>query len=236
MTIHLLTTVALVDYSLEPLFNSVLQVYISREILLILSMTQLSLKCVLKLRWVFFLHPTATKCWKRLILMLFGWQILIFIQTNLYQLSFYRLSKLNSSVVCIKYHMVHLNSRFHTSEGPCRQEWEQASVFVLMIFKECIIKSFNSLQLGTKLNTEYVETIRQPFEVNHLIIVQFVWRLSSCHINFVVISVLLVYKVLNDWIMFLLLYDFDETSLYLVQVVSYQRDKFSEILGHCQVH
>ncbi len=139
-------------------------------------------------------------------------------------------------MVSIKYHLVHLNSWFHTSEGPCRQEREQASIFVLVIFKECIIKSFNSLQLGTKLNTKYVETIRQPFEVDHLIIAKLVWRLSSSHINIVFISVLLVYKVLNDWIMFLLLYDFDKTSLHLVQVVSYQRDKFSKILGHCQVH
>lgn len=83
MTVDLLISVALVGYSFETLLNSVLQVYICREILLIFSMTQLPLKCVLELRMVFFFHTATTKGWKRLILMLFGWQVLIVVQSNL---------------------------------------------------------------------------------------------------------------------------------------------------------
>ena len=72
--------------------------------------------------------------------------------------------------------------------------------------------------------------------MDHLIVAQFIW---NCYINILIVcdaGLLLVYKVLNDRILFLLLYDLEEASLNLVKVISDKRNEFSEILRHSQVH
>ena len=72
--------------------------------------------------------------------------------------------------------------------------------------------------------------------MDHLIVAQFIW---NCYINILIVcdaGLLLVYKVLNDRILFLLLYDLEEASLNLVKIISDKRNEFSEILRHSQVH
>ena len=85
-----------------------------------------------------------------------------------------------------------------------------------MVFEKGIIKTFYSLKLSSQLNTENIETLWHTFKMDHLIVAQFIW---NCYINILILcdaGLLLVYKVLNDRILFLLLYDLEEASLHLV--------------------